>query len=78
MWVRSRFAGAARQLTDAELVNPFAIDELAATLHRAMTMPLEEQQRRMRRLRAQVQERNIYRWAGEVLSELFQFEFQEA
>ena len=76
--VLSQFTGAARQLTDAELVNPFAIDELAATLHRAMTMPLEEQQRRMRRLRAQVQERNIYRWAGEVLSELFQFEFQEA
>ena len=74
----SRFTGAAWELTDAELVNPFAIDELAEAIHRAIQMPLEEQQRRMRKLRAQVNEHNIYQWAGNILSCLFEFEFQEA
>ena len=74
----SRFTGAAWELTDAELVNPFAVDELAEAIHRAIRMPLEEQQRRMRKLRAQVNEHNIYEWAGSILSSLFEFEFHEA
>ena len=67
--VLSQFAGAARELTDAVLVNPFDVDRLAAGLHAALTMPAEEQQRRMRRMRAQVADNNIYRWAGMLLSE---------
>jgi trehalose 6-phosphate synthase len=75
--VLSHFTGAARELADAELINPYAVDEVADAMYRAAVMPLEEQQRRMRKLRAQVQEQNIYQWAGKVLSTLFQFEFQE-
>ena len=67
--VLSRFAGAARELTDAVLVNPVDADELAAALYAALTMPVAEQERRMRRMRAQVGDRNIYRWAGMLLSE---------
>ncbi len=73
----SRFAGASREMEDAVLVNPFACEEMAHALHRALTMDPEERQRRMRKLRAYLQEHNIYRWAGKVLSTLFQFEFQE-
>jgi trehalose 6-phosphate synthase len=76
--VLSQFTGAARELIDAELVNPYMIDELAERLHKAATMPLDEQQRRMRRLRAHVRDQNIYRWAGKILSTLFKFEFNEA
>jgi trehalose 6-phosphate synthase len=68
--VLSKFAGAARELTDAVLVNPVDTDELAAGLHAALTMPAAEQDRRMRRLRAQVADHNIYRWAGMLLSEV--------
>jgi trehalose 6-phosphate synthase len=68
--VLSRFTGAARELTDAVLVNPFDVDELAQGLYQALTMPVEEQERRMRRLRTQVLEHNIYRWAGQLLSAL--------
>jgi trehalose 6-phosphate synthase len=68
--VLSRFTGAARELTDAVLVNPFDVEELANGLYQALTMPLEEQERRMRRLRAQVLQHNIYRWAGQLLSAL--------
>jgi trehalose 6-phosphate synthase len=68
--VLSQFTGAAKELTDAVLVNPFDVDELATGLHAALTMPPEEQERRMRRMRARVTDYNIYRWAGMMLSEV--------
>jgi trehalose 6-phosphate synthase len=67
--VLSRFTGAARELTDALLVNPFAVDEMAEALRRALTMPEAEQEHRMQRMRRQVADNNIYRWAGMLLSE---------
>ena len=67
--VLSRFTGAARELIDAVLINPYAVDEVAAALHLALTMPEPEQACRMRRMRQQVEEHNIYRWAGMLLSE---------
>jgi trehalose 6-phosphate synthase len=41
----------------------------AEALRQALVMPAEEQERRMRRLRQQVEDNNIYRWAGMLLSE---------
>jgi trehalose 6-phosphate synthase len=67
--VLSRFTGAAEELAEAVLVNPYAEDEFAGALHRALHMPEEEQQRRMRHLRQQVTGNTIYRWAGMLLSE---------
>jgi trehalose 6-phosphate synthase len=67
--VLSRFTGAAQELTDALLINPYAVDEFAEALRLALAMPEEEQRRRMRRLRQQVADNNIYRWAGRLLSE---------
>mgnify|MGYP000315042066 CR=1 FL=1 len=46
-----------------------AADEFAEALHRALSMPAEEQEQRMRRMRTQIQDNNIYRWAGMLLSE---------
>jgi trehalose 6-phosphate synthase len=70
--VLSKFSGAARELDEAVLVNPFAVDELAHALLMALTMSAEEQERRMGRLRQQVVEHNIYRWAGTLLGEASQ------
>jgi trehalose 6-phosphate synthase len=67
--VLSRFTGAALELTDALLINPFAMDEFAEALRLALVMPEEEQERRMRRMRQQIADNNIYRWAGMLLSE---------
>jgi alpha,alpha-trehalose-phosphate synthase [UDP-forming] len=67
--VLSRFTGAARELTDAVLVNPHDLDELAEGLRLALSMPEPEQEQRMRRMRQQVVEHNIYRWGGLLLSE---------
>jgi trehalose 6-phosphate synthase len=68
--VLSRFTGAARELDGAMLVNPYAVDEFAESLHQALTMPAAEQEQRMRRLRQQVDDHNIYRWAGRLLSDM--------
>lgn len=67
--ILSRFTGAARELTDAIMINPYATDEFAEALYAALTMSPEEQQQRMRRMRQQIEENNVYRWAGELLSE---------
>jgi trehalose 6-phosphate synthase len=71
--ILSEFTGAARELTEALLVNPYATDQLADAYRTALTMPAEEQQRRMRRMRRQVADNNIYRWAGMLLSAAGQF-----
>jgi trehalose 6-phosphate synthase len=76
--ILSRFTGAGRELIDAVLVNPFAVDEIADAMHQALTMPDDERQKRMQRLRAQVAENNIYRWAGKLLSALLKFDFPES
>jgi alpha,alpha-trehalose-phosphate synthase [UDP-forming] len=68
--ILSRFTGASRELTDALLVNPYATDDLAEAIKKAIEMPKDEQRDRMVKLRNVVQDNNIYRWAGEIVSEL--------
>ena len=75
--ILSRFTGSARELTDALQVNPFAVHEVADAMYQALTMPVEERQRRMRRMREHVARYNVYRWGGKVLSELLKFDFAE-
>lgn len=76
--ILSRFTGAARELTDAMLVNPFAVDEVAEAIHTVLSMPDEERKKRMHKMRDVVAENNIYRWAGKYLSTLLKFEFPES
>ena len=75
--VLSSFAGAARELKDALLVNPFSVDEVAEAYKKALTMPREERSRRMKKMRENVEHNNVYRWAGKFLSDQFAFEFPE-
>ncbi|MBI4060574.1 MAG: trehalose-6-phosphate synthase [Elusimicrobia bacterium] len=70
--VLSRFAGASRELADALIVNPYDIDQAAEAIRYALEMPAEERRTRMRRLRETVKENNIYRWAGNLITELTQ------
>ncbi|MDZ4251560.1 MAG: trehalose-6-phosphate synthase [Sulfuritalea sp.] len=65
--ILSQFTGAARELPEALIVNPYDTDECAAALHLALTMPLAEQRDRMRLMRGLVAEFNVYRWAGRML-----------
>jgi trehalose-6-phosphate synthase len=65
--ILSQFAGAAHELHEALIVNPYHTDQVAEELHRALAMPEAEQRERMRSLRQLVREFNVYRWAGRML-----------
>jgi trehalose 6-phosphate synthase len=68
--ILSTFAGAALELHDALLINPYDVQQLAGAIHRALEMPEEEQSARMQRMRSSVRENNVYRWAAKLLSDL--------
>jgi len=73
--ILSPFAGSSRELTDAILVNPYATDHFAEAIKQAIEMPEAERKKRMRKMREIVQENNIYKWAGDIITELLKFEF---
>jgi trehalose 6-phosphate synthase len=65
--VLSRFTGAARELTEALVLNPYDLEAASTALATALSMPPEEQEERMRSMRALLAELNVYRWAGKML-----------
>jgi len=68
--ILSQFTGAARELRDALLVNPYDIDQTAEAIRAALEMEPEEKQLRVHRMRKIIKEHNIYRWAGNLITEL--------
>ena len=76
--ILSGFAGAARELTDALVINPFSLHEGIAAIKHALRMPQDERRRRMAKMRETVENNNIYRWAGKFLSALLKFDFPES
>jgi trehalose 6-phosphate synthase len=52
--ILSRFAGAAEELTDALIVNPFDPEEIAEAMHQGLAMPLDERQARHKSLLARI------------------------
>jgi trehalose-6-phosphate synthase len=65
--ILSQFTGAARELREALIVNPYHVEESAGALYRALTMPAAEQRDRMRSMRSLVRDFNVFRWAGHML-----------
>jgi trehalose-6-phosphate synthase len=70
--ILSQFAGASRELRDALIVNPYDTEQTADAIRYGLEMGSEERSTRMRRLRQQVTEHNVYRWAGDLITELTQ------
>src|SRR3989338_3471554 len=68
--ILSRFTGAARELTDAIQINPYSIEEFANSVRLAVDMPLPEKKRRMENMRKIITDNNIYKWAGNIITEL--------
>jgi trehalose-6-phosphate synthase len=68
--ILSQFTGAARELRDALLVNPYDIDQTAEAIRAALEMEPEDKELRVRRMRKTIKEHNIYRWAGNLVTEL--------
>src|SRR5919109_1890075 len=68
--VLSEFAGAADELVDAVIVNPYDVDGMAGAMHGALTMGGSERRTRMRALRSQVLANDVHRWAATYLDAL--------
>ncbi|HXE69771.1 MAG TPA: trehalose-6-phosphate synthase [Hyphomicrobiaceae bacterium] len=65
--ILSTFAGAARELSEALMVNPYDTYAMGEALEQALVMPAAEQRERLRLMRDLVRVRNVYRWAGQML-----------
>jgi len=76
--ILSQFTGATRELRDALIVNPYNIEQLADAIRLALEMDAEERAVRMRRMRLNVREHNVYRWAGNLIAELSEIRIDEA
>ncbi len=68
--ILSEFAGAARDLPEALIINPYDTEEFADAIHTALSMDAKERRQRMTRMRLRVEENNIYRWAADFLAAL--------
>ncbi len=68
--ILSEFAGAAHELPDALIINPYDIDGFADTIRTAMDLEPDERRARMRRMRRAVEEHNVFRWAADLLTQL--------
>lgn len=75
--VLSEFTGAARELTEALIVNPYDLEASSEAMAAALSMPIEEQQDRMRSMRSILIQFNVYRWAGKMLVDAARLRNQE-
>jgi trehalose 6-phosphate synthase len=65
--ILSSFAGASSELTEALIVNPYDTRDMAKAFDRALRMSEAEQRERMSMMCGQVGERNVYRWAAQMM-----------
>jgi trehalose 6-phosphate synthase len=70
--VLSRFAGAAEQLTDALLVNPYDTQATADAIQRALHMSLDERRLRHQRLLAEIRAHDVHWWREQFLGTLIE------
>jgi trehalose 6-phosphate synthase len=68
--VLSRFTGAAQELKNALLINPYDTEQVCEAIHAGLCMNQAERRLRMQRMRQQVKENNVYRWASSMLTDL--------
>jgi trehalose 6-phosphate synthase/phosphatase len=68
--ILSEFAGAASDMGEAVIVNPYDIDGMAAAIHQALEMPEAERRLRMAPLRARVIEHDVHHWVDDFLASL--------
>ena len=68
--ILSEFAGAADELTDALIVNPYDIEGVANAMQQALTMDGTERRRRMRALRERVMQHDVHAWAASFMTAL--------
>ena len=75
--ILSQFTGAARELRDAIVVNPYDTEQLSDAIQIALEMDSSDRRARMKRMRRIVKEHNVYRWAGNLIVELSEIRIEE-
>jgi trehalose 6-phosphate synthase len=70
--VLSELAGAAQELGEAVIINPYDVEGFAARLAEAVDMPAQERRRRMQAMRRIVAGRDVFAWASDILEGLEQ------
>jgi trehalose 6-phosphate synthase len=68
--ILSQFTGAARDLRDAIIVNPYDPQATGEAIAQALEMDIHEVVDRMERMRLSVKEHNIYWWASSLIGDL--------
>ncbi len=68
--ILSEMAGSANEMNEALLINPNNFEQIADTLHEAITMPKEEQQERNTVLQQRLERYNVERWANDFMYSL--------
>jgi trehalose 6-phosphate synthase len=68
--ILSQFTGASRELTDAVIVNPYDVVQTANAIQTALEMTVDEQKERMKSMREALKERNVFKWASDLVGEL--------
>ena len=76
--VLSKFTGAAIELVDALLVNPYDVEGVSEAIRRGLEMNRSERRTRMQGMRKQVMEHNVYRWAATLLGDLRELRIEKA
>jgi trehalose 6-phosphate synthase len=74
--VLSKFTGAATELLDALVVNPYDIEGVTEAIHQGLEMDHSERLMRMQRMRHHVMDHNIYRWAASILGDLHELRLE--
>ncbi len=68
--ILSELAGAAQELAEALIINPYDEQGFTAAIERAIEMPAWERRRRMQSLRRRVAGRDVLAWASDILDRL--------
>lgn len=72
--ILSQYAGAAQELRDALVVNPYDGQQVAEAIHAALTMKPAEQAKRMKKMRVAIKSHNVYQWSAEILKRMAELE----
>jgi trehalose 6-phosphate synthase/phosphatase len=76
--ILSEMAGAAKEMGEALIINPFHADDFARTLEQALTMPVEEQIRRNQILQERLRRYDVNRWADDFVQSMVSSQNTEA
>ncbi|MBI4399338.1 trehalose-6-phosphate synthase [Candidatus Micrarchaeota archaeon] len=65
--ILSKFAGSINELKDAIMINPYSVEEIKNSILKALVMSDEEKRTRMSKMREEVKEHDVFRWAAELV-----------